>query len=99
MKKYYYEEISHWTILKTLLWKKKFTIKLKAAKIEEILVVLLFTDVQVKYLGCFVDDASRKLKTYLGASSTNTPTECLRRCTEAGYIYSGNQVYFIVMTL
>jgi len=72
--------------------------KFKAAKIEEILVVSLFTDVQVKYLGCFFDDASRKLKTYLGASSTNTPTECLSRCTEAGYIYSGNQV-IIMYTL
>jgi len=58
----------------------------------------MFTDVQVKYLGCFFDDATRRLKILLSASSTNTPTECLRRCSEAGYIYSGVQVYFIVMT-
>ena len=64
--------------------------------VEDIFMLLMFTDVQVKYLGCFFDDGTRILKIELDTSSTNTPTECLRRCSEAGYIYSGVQVYLIV---
>ena len=40
---------------------------------------VIFADVHEKYLGCFFDDNTRKLNTDLGTSSTNTPTECLRR--------------------
>ena len=52
----------------------------------------IFADVHVKYLGCFLDDYARKLKPELSTSSTNTPTECLRRCYDAGYKYAGVQV-------
>jgi len=54
---------------------------------------VIFADVHEKYLECFFDDTTRKLNTDLGTSSTNTPTECLRRCHDAGYKYSGVQVH------
>jgi len=54
--------------------------------------VLLFTDKHVNYLGCFVDEEPRKLEFSMGDSPTNTPTECIRKCSEAGYKYAGVQV-------
>jgi len=47
---------------------------------------------KLKYIGCFVDSTPRKLEINIGDSASNTPTECLRRCMAAGYIYAGVQV-------
>jgi len=70
----------------------------QATTFKDISMLVMFTDVQVKYLGCFFDDPTQIPKLILSTSSTYRPTECLRRCFEAGYIYSGVQVYLIVTT-
>ena len=65
------------------------------ATLYEIFMVLMFTDKHVNYLGCFVDSPFRKLEFSMGDSSTNTPTECIRKCSEAGYKYTGVQVQLL----
>ena len=77
--------------------RKRFLFKFSTTKIKasDILRNFFFmsTDKHVNYLGCFVDEALRKLEFSMGGSSTNTPTECIQKCFEAGYKYAGVQVY------
>lgn len=48
------------------------------------------------YEGCFVDNSARILTTMLADSKSNTPQECAKRCGNAGYVYAGVEVSWLI---